>query len=305
MQPAGQPVPRKQLIVCADDFGLDVAVNEAVEAGCRDGILTCASLMVGAPAAADAVERARRLPALRVGLHVVLVDGAPVLPPEQVPDLVGSDGRFDRRLVRAGFRFFFLPAVRRQLEREIRAQFEAFRATGLPLDHVNAHNHMHLHPTVAGLILRIGRAFGARAVRVPREPRAVIDAAEGRGGGAGQGGSRGFSPLDLWTGLLRRRLAAAGMAVNDNVFGLAWSGAMTEERVLSLVDRLPDGVSELYFHPATRRTPPLVRAMPDYRHADEFAALVSGEVRRRVEASGARLVSYGDLVPAAAATAAS
>ncbi len=143
----------KQLILTGDDFGLDVPVNEAVEeAHCR-GVLTAASLMVGADAVADAVERARRLPTLRVGLHVVLVEGRPVLPPSEVPDLVDGNGEFSTRLVRSGFRFFFLPRVRRQMEAEIRAQFRAFRETGLALDHADAHNHMHVHPTVLGLML--------------------------------------------------------------------------------------------------------------------------------------------------------
>src|SRR5271170_945002 len=143
----------KRLIVTANDFGRDIAINEAVEAASRDGILGCASLMVGASAAADAVARARRLPGLRVGLHLVLIDGAPVLPPCEIRALVGADGRFDDNQLRAGLRYFFTPGVRRLLAAEIEAQFEAFRATGLVLDHVNAHQHMHLHPTVARLMI--------------------------------------------------------------------------------------------------------------------------------------------------------
>ena len=97
----------RRLIVTADDFGLAVEVNQAVEAAHRDGILTGASLMVGAPAAADAVARAKALPSLKVGLHVVLVDGRPVLPPAAVPDLVGPDGAFIDDMPRAGVSFFF------------------------------------------------------------------------------------------------------------------------------------------------------------------------------------------------------
>ena len=77
----------KRLVVTADDFGLALPVNAAVEAAHRRGLLTAASLMVTAPAAADAIERARRLPRLGVGLHLVLVDGKPALPPEELPDL--------------------------------------------------------------------------------------------------------------------------------------------------------------------------------------------------------------------------
>ncbi len=251
--------------------------------------------MVGAPAAADAVARARALPGLKVGLHIVLIDGAPVSPPAVIPDLVGPDGAFSRAQVRAGFEYFFRPGIRRQLAHEIRAQFEAFRTFGLMLDHVNAHKHMHLHPTVARLIVEIGRDFGMTAMRVPYEPPAPLRHAE-----PATPDPLSARMLRWWVGGLRRRLARARLDRNDQLFGLAWSGAMTETRVLSLLEHLPDGVSELYCHPATASAPALAAEMPGYRHADEFAALVSPAVRARVEALGIRLVGYRDLAGRAA-----
>jgi len=282
----------RRLIVCADDFGRDVAVNEAVEIAHRDGILTCASLMVGAPAAADAIERARRLPGLRVGLHLVLIDGPAMSPPTQISRLVGTDGVFDDRQVRAGFRYFLAPGVRRQLAAEITAQFEAFRATGLVLDHVNAHKHMHVHPTVARLLVEIGRDYGMRAVRVPAEPATVLQAADPA--------HRYRAPLyDGVNARLRRRLHRAGMAANDHVFGIAWSGGMDEARLLSLLPRLPAGTSELYAHPASQTTAALAAGMPGYRHADELAALVSPAVKQKVGELGIELIGYADLPPGA------
>jgi len=264
----------------------------AVERASREGILTCTSLMVGAPAAAEAVACARCLPRLRVGLHVNLVDGAPVLPPEAVPDLVDGRGQFDTNMFRAGCRFFFAPRARRQLAAEIRAQFAAFHATGLELDHVNAHRHMHVHPTVAGLILRIGREFGARAMRVPDEPHALLNHV------AAAEGSRVRRPLYRpWIAMLRRRLRRAGIAVNDHLLGLAWTGSMTEERMLRLVSALPPGVSELYCHPAATQTPRLLATMPRYRQTEELAALLSPRLRAAIERDGIELVSYADLAP--------
>ena len=281
----------RQLIVTADDFGRDVAINEAVEAAFRDGILSCASLMVGAPAAADAVARARRLPGLRVGLHLVLIDGSPVLPPGEIRGLVGGDGRFGDNQIRAGLRYFFAPGVRRLLAAEIGAQFEAFRATGLALDHVNAHQHLHLHPTVARLIVEIGPSHGMRAVRLPSEPVAVLR----RAFPDERYRAPAYRPV---VAALRRRLHRAGLAANDHVFGIAWSGAMVEERVLGLLPHLPPGVSEIYFHPATRQTPALAAAMPGYRHTEELAALLSPDVRRRIAELGIGLIGYGDLTVA-------
>jgi chitin disaccharide deacetylase len=278
----------KRLIVTADDFGLDPAVNEAVEKAHRHGILTSASLMVGAPAAADAAARARRLPGLAVGLHLVLVDGRPVSPAEEIPDLVGPDGAFARNMLRASLRYFGSPQARRQLAREIRAQFEAYAATGLALDHIDVHKHLHVHPTVARLLLDIGCEFGMRAVRLPLEPRLPL--------------RRAFPEERLrpvlyrpWVMLLRHRLRAAGIATTDHVFGLAWSGRMVEERVLRLLPCLPEGLSELYFHPAVARTPALAAAMPTYRHEGELAALLSPAVRSRIAECGITLHSCHEL----------
>jgi chitin disaccharide deacetylase len=265
------------LIVSADDFGLSFEVNEAVERAHRDGVLRAASLMVAAPGTEDAVLRARELPSLRVGLHLVLVNGRPLLPPGQVADLVDGDGAFLSDLVRAGVRFFLRPGARRQLEAEIRAQFEAFAKTGLVLDHVNAQNHMHVHPTVLGIVLRVGRDYGMRAVRVPSEP----------------GQSAALRP---WMALMRSRLGRAGMLTNDAVLGIRWSGHMDEERVLSLLHTLPPGVTEMYFHPAVRAWAGIDPAIAEYDFAGEFAALTSDRVRAALAESGVRLASYSDLV---------
>ena len=97
---------------------------------------------------------------------------------------------------------------------------------------------------------------------------------------------------------LRRRLRRAGLAMNDHVFGIAWSGAMVEERILRLLSHLPPGDSEIYLHPASRTSQALAEAMPGYRHEDELAALLSPAVRRRVADLGIRLIAYGDLAPA-------
>ncbi len=276
----------KHLIVTADDFGLSRQVNEAVAAGHLNGILTAASLMVGAPAADDAVAIARALPKLRAGLHLALVEAKPVLPPEELPDLVGPDGWFRRDTARFGAEIFFRPRLQRQMAREIEAQFKAYAATGLPLDHVDAHQHFHLHPTIAGLMIRIGRRFGMRAVRIPAEPTGIIRAMDAEAPRAIP------AVVAPWTALLGRRLRKAGYFVPDRVFGLAWTGAMTTERVAGLIDRLPEGVTEIYTHPAIDGDYP--GAAPGYRYAEELAALVAPQVKDAVSRGRVALGGYAD-----------
>lgn len=276
----------KRLIVTADDFGAAVEVNEAVEAGARLGVLRAASLMVSGAGAADAAARARRIPELKVGLHLVLVEGRPTSPPEAVPDLIDANGFFRTDLARFGADIFLRPGVRRQVEGEIRAQFEAYARTGLPLDHVNTHKHYHLHPTLSGLILRIGRDFGLAASRAPVEPRAVLRAVDP----AGDPGPAYVT--EPWARLVRARFRAAGVRVADQVFGLAWSGAMTPERVRGLIANLPDGLTELYVHPAVAGG--FEGAAPGYRYTDELAALLDPGTRAAICGSGATLGAFSD-----------
>ncbi|WP_438344459.1 hopanoid biosynthesis-associated protein HpnK [Methylorubrum populi] len=279
----------KRLVVTADDFGLSREVNEAVEQAHRDGILTAASLMVSAPGADDAVARARRTPSLRVGLHLVLVEAWPTLPAGALPDLTDGQGLMRRDMERLGLDLALKPAARRQLAAEIRAQFEAYRATGLPLDHVNAHKHFHIHPLIAGMVLRIGRDYGMRALRVPREPRDLLRRAE-----------PGFQPkpaLDTapWAALLAVRARQAGLLVPTRTLGLAWSGAMTPERVAALLRHLPDGLTELYTHPATAGGFP--GEAPGYRYAAERDALIAPQARESADRSGAERGGFSDFLP--------
>jgi hopanoid biosynthesis associated protein HpnK len=275
----------RRAIVSADDFGLSEAVNEAVERAHRDGILSTASLMVAGPAAGDAVRRARRLPGLRVGLHLVLVEGPAVLPPAAIPRLVDGAGQFSPDQARLGLRYFVTPGARRQLRTEIAAQFRAFAATGLPLDHANAHKHMHLHPTVGRLLLQEGREHGLPAVRVPQEPAAILTR-------LGEPPGVGARLLAGWTRLLRSQCRRAGVRTNQWCFGIAWSGHMRAERVARLATILPPGLSEIYFHPAARRDAAFTRLMPGYEPEAELAALLDPAVRRAFEVAGCTLVGW-------------
>jgi hypothetical protein len=76
----------------------------------------------------------------------------------------------------------------------------------------------------------------------------------------------GGHALYRWTTLLRRQVRASGMATSDQCFGLAWSGHMTVDRVRRLMAELPDGFSEIYFHPAVASDAHMQRLMADYEH---------------------------------------
>lgn len=255
----------REITFSADDFGLTESVNEAVERANREGCLTQASLMVAAPAAADAVRRAKALPGLNVGLHLVLVDGDSLLGHARLPHITGPDGRFSTNQASLGVRYFFSPAARRELRAEIEAQFAAYAATGLALHHADAHKHFLLHPTIARMMIDVGRRHGLKRLRVPAEPPSVMAALGERVG-------FGDRALYAWTKLLR--LQARGLEVPDQVFGIKWSGHMTREKIERLLPLVPEGRTEIYTHPATYRDEALMKLMPGYDHVGEFEALL-------------------------------
>jgi hopanoid biosynthesis associated protein HpnK len=226
------------------------------------------------------------MPSLRVGLHVVLVDGRPMLPPAAIPGLVDANGNFRNDLAIVGAAIFFRRAVQKQMAAEIEAQFHAFRETGIALDHVNAHKHFHLHPNVAKTILEVGQRFGMPAIRVPLEPRAVLAAAEPE-----RTPPAGYL-TQPFARMLRKRIEANGLRAPDAVFGLAWSGAMKATRLRGLLAHLPEGLSEIYLHPATRAD--FAGAVCGYYYDEELAALIDPEVQAIVQREGIVLGGYSD-----------
>ena len=272
----------RQLIVNADDFGRSSSVNRAVARCHQEGILTSASLMVAGEAAEEAVALARSLPRLGVGLHLTLVRGRCTADPATLPGLVQPDGSFDSHPVRAGLRYFFQRDLRAALRREIEAQFAAFHRTGLPLDHVNGHLHIHLHPTVFSLLLgHLLQTPRPIPCRLPREPFLL----HVRTGHPGRWAYRLSHALifGLLTAWARPKLRRHRIPHTDRLFGLLETGRIDIDYLLRLLTQLPEGTAELYTH-------------PDENHAPhEVEALTNPQVRSQIQAAGIKLIRYADL----------
>ena len=274
------PNSGRRLIVNADDFGRSHSVNEAVVRAHREGILTTASLMVNEPTSNEAIALARENPKLGIGLHLTLLCGKSTLPPERIPGLVNARGEFGNRPVDVGMSYFFKHDLREQLRAEIHAQFARFRATGLPLDHVNGHLHLHLHPTIFGILMEDAASLGIRHLRLTRDCLS-----RSRRMARGRWFYR-VSHAVIYEWLSRRArgpLQQRGIRHAQITFGLLQNARVDEEYVLKLLPELPPGDSELYSHPS----------LDEFKH--EFEALVSPRVRERVEKLGIELIRYQDL----------
>jgi chitin disaccharide deacetylase len=274
------PSPKRRLIVNADDFGRSHSINQAVIRAHRDGILTTTSLMVNEVGFDEAVQLARENPKLGVGLHLTTVCGRSALPSEKIPDLVNSKGEFTNNPASAGMRYFFSPACRRQLRDEIAAQFEKFHASGLPLDHVNGHLHLHMHPAIFSILVENAERFCIRRMRFTND-RFFLNARVASGEWIYRiGHSIIFNFLSAWE---RSTFQKKKFAHTDVVFGLLQNARVDEDYITKLLPLLPAGTSELYSHPSLDQ------------FKNEFDALVSPKTKALVQACGIELIRYQDL----------
>jgi len=279
------------LIVNADDFGVSEEVNEAVIRAYREGVLTSTSLMVTGAAFEQAVRLARENPGLGVGIHLVTVVGKSVLPHSEIPNLVDKEGNFSNNPTAAGIKYFFSLRARRELRKELAAQFEKFHSTGLPLSHIDGHLHLHAHPVIFDAALELGARYGTRRMRVPDEERRLALQFD-----------RSNVALKtvyslLFGGLARhmnKKLRARGFSFPERVYGNLQSGRMSESYFLYTLDNLTADTTEIYFHPAAYDDERLLNN--DQRQCSiEFEALLSNKVKEKLKQRRISLTNYFDM----------
>jgi len=95
--------------------------------------------------------------------------------------------------------------------------------------------------------------------------------------------------------LMKILLNRAQVRYNDFLFGMNGGGSMKLDLVERFMRNLPDGVTELCFHPATDRCPEIDRTMPRYHHVEEFRALTSEKLRYALQINGIQPIAFDDL----------
>ncbi len=278
---------KRRLIVNGDDFGACEASNLAIIKAHDEGILTSCSLMVGESGFEQAVELARSRPRLGVGLHLVTVLGRAVLPPSEISHIVDECGYFSSSPALAGLKYFFLPAARRELKREIYAQMERFASTGLPFSHVDGHLHMHMHPAIFPVLVEAAERYGVRRIRLPREglKESLAVRPEGK-----LGKWVLWSVFYLLCSYSERYLKGKGFVSPERVYGLLETGRVTEDYLLGLLERIQDELVEVYCHPEV-----YTASTQNPGGQAELEALLSHKVRAMLDARSIKLVNYCDL----------
>lgn len=270
----------KYAVINADDFGYSDEVNKAIITAYKQGILTSTSLMVTGNKVDSAVKIAKENPHLGVGLHLVLCCGKSALNFDQIPDLVDKNNNFSDSAVIAGLRYQFIPTAKQQLKKEIKAQLELFKATGLRLSHVDGHLHLHTHPLVLQILSELAQEYQIKFIRLPYEELNFtlnID-------------SHNLLLKTVYSsifGLLRKYgeklLTNYGVKYLDRVYGLLQTGSVSESYLLGLIPQIQANFSEIYAHPQSTSSD------------IELHALCSQQVKDMLSSNNFQLLNYQQL----------
>jgi len=284
----------RRLIVNADDFGLTSGVNCAIIEGNGSGIVTSATLMANARASDGAIDLAKMQPSLKTGCHVVLIDGVPLA--ENLPSLTNGSPHF-----RTSLKQFAIAAVRKQIDaeeiqREVEAQIRKIQSRGITLTHVDSHKHTHMFPYVLRPVLRAAKACGIRAVRNPFEPTRCWPAGMVLGTPGLWLRSVGVMAFQMFAAEFCRALNEEGMVSTDGIVGIAVTGLLDQQKLLRILEALPEGTWELVCHPGYSDADLQAAGTRLTQSREiELSALTSEETRKALVRHQIELISYADL----------
>ena len=274
---------RPLLIVNADDFGMTSGVSHGVLDAHRRGIVTSTSVLANGRVLSDFVPHLLDTPTLGLGAHLAVVgEDPPVLSAAEIPTLVGRDGHFVLT-----WKAFLARALTGRVDPahvrlEFTAQLDRLLGFGLPIAHLDAHQHLQLWPSIAKILLTLGTQSRIGAVRVPR--------------------ARPTNVTGVGVSMLARRLARQadqrGICYTEDSVGIAIAGHIDGhvlDEFLATTARRRRSSIELTVHPGRAEDPDRARYRWGYEWEQELAALTAPGVRTAVERAGLRLGTYEDL----------
>lgn len=279
----------KRLIVNADDFGLHPLINEGILESHQQGIVTSTSLLASGEYFEGALSLAKTMPTLGVGLHVCLVGGlSPVCDPKEVASLL-IDGKFPMTHTEFIKRLYTGRIKGSELRKEIEAQFQKVMSTGLPITHVDGHQHMHVLPQVLPIVAEQMKRYGLTKIRMPDETPFLMN---------------GVSSLGRWIGKVGLTVITQQAYTTSRDFGFSsplyfWGmmngGQLREESLLAILKKVAkkQGVHEIMTHPGKDNH--TLRSLYDwgYHWDEERAAMTSARVKEYIGTHDISLIHYG------------
>lgn len=289
----------RRLIVNADDFGYTLGVNRAVTEAHTHGIVTSTTIMAGGSGFQDAICKARQLPQLSIGCHIVLIDGQPVLNPANLPSITSGNSsapKFRDGLKSFAFRAFSGRLDSEEIEDEATAQIRKIQAEGISISHLDSHKHTHLFPAVLRPILRAARACGVHAVRNPFGPRRPLKSGDLLARPSLWTRYAEVRVLNALAGRFHDTIKREGFVTPDGTLGVEVTGSLDEALFCALADIIPEGTWEFVCHPGYNDVD-LQRSNTRLRESreTELRVLTMPAVRQMLADDKIELISYRDL----------
>ncbi len=271
-----------RLAVTADDVGLHAGMTAGALKAHDEGIVTAVSVSPNGRAFEQAIDLLKDRPGLDVGVHLTLVGERPLSRPDKVRTL--TDGRgsllpdfrmFTRRYLLAGI----APG---EAEAEMRRQVERLAGTGLPIAHINSHQHLHVLPKLFEIVLRLAEEHRIPYVRIPSEPAVLRP-----------------SPRALQITILngigktaRRRLEDQdAIHATDQTVGVMDAGSLTVAKLTQILGDV-EGLTELVCHPGLDDKALSAAYDWGYGWEQETAALCDAGVREALREKGIELTGF-------------
>lgn len=259
----------KFLIVNADDFGMTENICNGIEHCHKSGIVTSTSIMANMPSLKLAEEIANRNPKLDIGLHINLSMSKPLTN--------FSNGTMtDSNLVKALLGRIKKESAQNEIEAQIQAAFDA----GLNITHLDGHKHVHVMPKIIDAVIDAAKNYNIKKIRLPLEEHSTKYSIKQ---------TPKAELLRLLSIRAKKKLENAGFKHPDHFYGISETGNLDEEKLKSIIKNLPDGVNEIMCHPGYSN--------PNDKldRKKELMALTDRDVRREIEMSEIRLISYGEM----------